>query len=89
MKQRQLFPEGAATRIAVVIGAGASRGVSYAEKRATFNHRLTGISSICCSGSRPGQSAQAVQSVVKQAQKLSYDCLRSMERAFYTIHLRA
>lgn len=89
MKQRHLFPAGVPERIAIVLGAGASRGVSYAEMCDIQSPLDADFFDLLQRVEAGSSDEQAVQSVVKQAQKLPYDCWRSMERAFYTIHLRA
>jgi hypothetical protein len=89
MKQRQLFPAGVPARFGVVLGAGASRGVSYAEECDIQSPLDADFFDLLQRVEAGSSDEHAVQSVVKQAQKLPYDCWRSMERAFYTIHLRA
>jgi hypothetical protein len=89
MKQRPLFPEGVPARIAVVLGAGASRGVSYAETCDIQSPLDADFFDLLQRVDVGSSDEQAVRSVLKQVQRLPYDCWRSMERAFYTVHLRA
>src|SRR5437588_5050589 len=89
MKQSPLFPEGVPARIAVVLGAGASRGASYAETCDIQSPLDADFFDLLQRVDAGSSDEQAVKSVVKQVQKLPYDCWRSMERAFYTVHLRA
>jgi|APDOM4702015159_1054818.scaffolds.fasta_scaffold87870_2 hypothetical protein len=80
-------------RLSLVLGAAASRNVSY-EYRADVHmpspldsdffdllQRLPNLSN--------GNDQMAINEVLKAARALSYDCWRSFERAFYTLHLHA
>jgi hypothetical protein len=76
--------------ITIVLGAGASRAVSYAHRGEILSpldadffdllQRLTDIED-------PDRTA--VESVLRQVDALSHGYRRSMERAFYTLHLAA
>lgn len=89
MKQRQLFPDDIPPRIALVLGAGASRGVSYADKYDIQSPLDADVFDLLQRVDAGSSDEQAVRSVVAQAQGLPYGFWRSMERTFYTIHLRA
>jgi len=70
MKQPPLFPEGVPARIAVVLGAGASRGVSYAETCDIQSPLDTDFFDLLQRVDAGSSDEQAVKSVVKQVQKL-------------------
>jgi hypothetical protein len=84
-----MFYEGIPARIGIVLGAGASRAVSYADEAevpspldADFFDLLQRV--------EPGSGdKQPVDHIIKQTQKLPNEYWYSMERAFYTLHLRA
>jgi hypothetical protein len=89
VKQEQLFPDSAPMRIAIVLGAGASRGVSYSDRGGIQSPLDSDFFDLLQRLEPAKQDARAVQSVITEVQALPYECWRSMERAFYTLHLRA
>jgi hypothetical protein len=73
----------------VVLGAGASRSVSYAHKGG-YPSPLDSDFFDLLQRLRPAdEDKEAVRSVLQQVSSLPHECWRSMERAFYTLHLRA
>jgi hypothetical protein len=76
-------------RFAIVLGAGASRGVSYSDRGGIQSPLDSDFFDLLQRLEPAKQDARAVQSVITKVQALPYDCWRSMERAFYTLHLRA
>src|SRR5437899_711099 len=89
MKQHKLFPDNLLGRVGLVCGAGASRGVSYADQVDIQSPLDADFFDLLQRVEAPAGDREAVQSVLRQVQRLPYECWRSMERAFYTLHLRA
>jgi hypothetical protein len=91
VNERSRFPDGVPQRIGIILGAGASRSVSYAHEHDIRSPLDADFFDLLQRVEVPSTSRhkRAVQSVVAKAQKLPYEYWRSMERAFYTIHLRA
>jgi hypothetical protein len=86
-----MLPEGVPGRISLVLGAGASRGVSYADAGdilSPLDADFFDLLQRAATGTADSDE-KAVAHVIAQVQKLPYDYWRSMERAFYTLHLRA
>ena len=76
-------------RVTVVLGAGASRGVKYAHL-GQFPSPLDGDYFDLLQRLKPNEKdLEAVNFVLKQASLLPPDFRRSMERTFYTLHLRS
>jgi hypothetical protein len=78
-----------ACRIAVVLGAGASRGVSYRNDADIQSPLDSDFFDLLQRVDAGPNDRPAIQSVLSEVQKLSYEHWRSMEKSFYTIHLRA
>src|SRR5260221_687753 len=73
----------------VVLGAGASRSVSYAH-RGGYPSPLDSDFFDLLQRLRPTHDdKEAVASILQRVSSLPHECWRSMERAFYTLHLRA
>jgi len=75
----------------VVLGAGASRDVSYAYQLDNYTPSPldTDFFNILQRIDAKDKDRDAVNKVLKAVRALPYDCWRSLERAFYTLHLRA
>lgn len=74
---------------AVVLGAGASRGVSYAHEREQPSPLDSDFFDLLNRLEPRSEDAAAVRFVRRQMEALPIDYRRSMERSFYTLHLRA
>jgi hypothetical protein len=74
---------------AVVLGAGASRSVSYAHKGGCPSPLDSDFFDLLQRLRPAEEDKEAVKSVLRLVSSLPHDCWRSMERAFYTLHLRA
>ncbi len=74
---------------AVVLGAGASRGVSYAHEREQPSPLDSDFFDLLNRLEPRTTDRDAVKFVQKQIEALPLDYRRSMERSFYTIQLRA
>lgn len=79
------------SRTGIVLGAGASRSVSYADAGDVLSPLDADFFDLLqrSAATAPESDAEAVANVIAQVQRLPYECWRSMERAFYTLHLRA
>ena len=79
------------SRAGIVLGAGASRSVSYADAGDVLSPLDADFFDLLqrSAATAPANDAAAVANVIAQVQELPYECWRSMERAFYTLHLRA
>jgi hypothetical protein len=76
----------------LVLGAGASRSVSYsaeARYRSPLNTDFLDLLQQRLAGAREKEIKDAITSVLNRLWGMSFDYWRSMERAFYTLHLRA
>jgi hypothetical protein len=78
-----------ATRVALVLGAGASRDVSYADLGGHPSPLDCDFFDLLQRLKPTKKDASAVEFVLKQLDSISHECRRSMERTFYTLHLRA
>ena len=76
-------------KLALILGAGARRGVSYANIGDAPSPLDADFFDLLQRLTPRKEDRQAVRSVLSEVQKLPYGCWRSMERAFYTVHLRA
>jgi hypothetical protein len=74
---------------AVVLGAGASRSVSYAHEREQPSPLDSDFFDLLNRLEPRTEDAPAVRFVRKQMEALPHDYRRSMERSFYTLQLRA
>jgi len=91
MKQAQRLTDDVPPRLGLVLGAGASRGVSYADAGDILSPLDADFFDLL-QRTAPATSEKdelAVAHVIAEVQKLPYDYWRSMERAFYTLHLSA
>lgn len=77
------------TALTLVLGAGASRGVSYAYKGGNPSPLDSDFFDLLQRLKPTGDDKLAVESVIDQVRALPRDCWKSMERAFYSLHLRA
>ncbi len=75
--------------VAVVLGAGASRGVSYARQRDVPSPLDRDFFDLLQRLDANPKDERQVSRAVRWAQTLPSDCWRSMERSFYTLHLNA
>jgi hypothetical protein len=75
--------------LTVVLGAGASRGVSYAHERDQPSPLDSDFFDLLNRLEPSENDAIAVKSVQEQISQLPLHYRRSMERAFYTLHLKA
>src|SRR5260370_888725 len=89
MKQPRLFSESTAATIAIVLGAGASRAVSYADEPEVLSPLDADFFDLLQRVEPASTDKRAVDHVIRETQKLPNECWYSMERAFYTSHLRA
>jgi hypothetical protein len=89
MAQTRLFPDGVPTTIVVVLGAGASRAVSYGDDGEILSPLDADFFDLLQRVDAGAKNKDAVSSILSQVQKLPYGCWRSMERSFYTLHMRA
>jgi hypothetical protein len=89
MKQPGLFPEGVPARIGIVLGAGASRAVSYADEVEVRSPLDADFFDLLQRVELGSADTRAVDHVIRETQKLPNEYWYSMERAFYTLHLRA
>jgi hypothetical protein len=78
-------------RATVVLGAGASRNVSYADASDVYTPSPldTDYFDILQRLKPSEKDADAVAEVLIRVRSLSYECWRSLEMAFYTLHLKA
>lgn len=75
--------------VTVVLGAGASRGVSYASKRPVFSPLDSDFIALLQQLTPSERDQEAVDWVLKQAFSDQTRLWESMERFFYTLHMRA
>lgn len=76
--------------LAAVLGAGASRNVHYNAGRMPIESPLDFDFFDILQRLEPRkQDQKAVEETLKQVETLPYDCWRSLEKAFYTLHLEA
>jgi hypothetical protein len=76
----------------VVLGAGASRAVSYVKNvkyRSPLDTDFFDLLQQRLAGAVEAEIKGAISRVLARVSSLPYDYWRSMERAFYTLHLRA
>lgn len=77
------------SRLTLILGAGASRGVSYANP-GEFPSPLDGdFFDLLQRLKPPSDDRAAVDFILEEVSKLPAEFRRSMERSFYTLHLRA
>jgi hypothetical protein len=69
-----------------VLGAGASRGVSYSDEMPILSPVDSDFFDLLQRVEAGSNDAPAIASVIKQVQELPYGHWRSMERSFYTLH---
>jgi hypothetical protein len=69
-----------------VLGAGASRGVSYRDEMPILSPIDSDFFDLLQRVEARIHDAPAVGSVIKQSRELPYGHWRSMERSFYTLH---
>lgn len=89
MKQPRLFSEGIAARVGIVLGAGASRAVSYADEAEVLSPLDADFFDLLQRVEPPEGDKAAVNRVIRETQELPNEYWYSMERSFYTLHLRA
>lgn len=80
------------SRTALILGAGASRGVSYAHLGAypsPLDSDFFDLLQRLTPNPKPGKDDKAVAFVLSHLKSLPHEFRRSMERTFYTLHLRA
>jgi hypothetical protein len=75
--------------VAVVLGAGASRGVSYARQREVASPLDRDFFDLLQRFDADEKDQECVDRTLRWAQQLPDDYWRSMERSFYTLHLKA
>ena len=75
-------------QIALALGAGASRGVSYARSRQIMSPLDRDFFDLLQRLEPQGKDEQFVDRTIRWAQELPYEYWRSMERTFYTLHLQ-
>lgn len=79
-------------KIVVILGSGASRSVSYAPKKdylSPLDRDFFDLLQRWSADSRDRKHEEEVRRVLHRVQTLPHEYWRSMERAFYTLHLRA
>jgi hypothetical protein len=76
-------------RIAIVLGAGASRDVSYAGRVDISSPLDADFFDLLQRVKARTEDRGAKEAVLNSVRRLPYECWRSFERAFYTLHLRA
>ena len=75
--------------IALVLGAGASRGVSYAKTRDIPSPLDRDFFDLLQRLDPNGKDEQQIDRTLRWVQQLPIEYWRSMEKSFYTLHLRA
>jgi len=75
--------------IALVLGAGASRGVSYAKQREIPSPLDRDFFDLLQRFDPDSKDAECIARALRWAQQLPSEYWRSMEKAFYTLHLKA
>jgi len=75
--------------MALVLGAGASRGVSYADKCDIQSPLDTDFFDLLQRVEGGSNDRPAIEAALDHVRQLPHGHWRSMERAFYTLHLRA
>jgi hypothetical protein len=75
--------------VAVVLGAGASRGVSYARQRDIPSPLDRDFFDLLQRFDPDEKDEECVERTLRWAQQLPDEYWRSMERSFYTLHLKA
>ncbi len=76
-------------KMVVVLGAGASRNVSYAESMDIYSPLDSDFFDLLQRVDPLPEDHAEVGRALERVRKLPYECWRSLERAFYTIHLGA
>ncbi len=76
-------------RVALVLGAGASRGVSYANAGSIQSPLDSDFFDLLQRLRPRTKDKPAVDWALEQLRSLPHECWRSMERVFYTLHLQA
>jgi hypothetical protein len=74
--------------IALVLGAGASRGVSYAKTRDIPSPLDRDFFDLLQRLDPNGKDEQQIDRTLRWVQQLPIEYWRSMEKSFYTLHLR-
>ncbi len=75
--------------MAVIVGAGASRGVSYAQNVDIYSPLDSDFFDLLQRIRPSRKDLDAVDHVLREVRGLPKECWGSFERAFYTLHLRA